>query len=354
MMTVEGSRTKNVNGTPLTFSYDNSNQLTDDDVNSYSYDGSGNRTGGSYSTGTGNQITNDGVYRYTYDVEGNLTKKSKGSADETWIYEYDHRNQLTSVQKWAEDPVGMGPFSELLEVDYEYDVFGNRIERDLDFIDDVDSENDSTERYSYDGWKPGGGFVGNENWDVWADFDGSNTFQQRYVRGDQIDQLLGRIDSSDTVAWYLTDHVGSVRHMIDNSGVVQNTIVYDGFGNITSESNASFEDRYKWTGREWDTEAKLQYNRARFYDPAIGRWTSQDPLGFAAGDSNLYRYVNNRPVMATDPSGLQQVWERTGRQRNIDGREVVRYQADGSPRKNGILVDIQYDAPRQAEGAMGF
>ncbi len=92
--------------------------------------------------------------------------------------------------------------------------------------------------------------------------------------------------------------------MIDNSGLVQNTIVYDGFGNITSESNASFGDRYKWTGREWDAEAKLRYNRARYYDPAIGRWISQDLLGFEAGDSNLYRYVNNQPVMNTDPSGF--------------------------------------------------
>ncbi len=92
--------------------------------------------------------------------------------------------------------------------------------------------------------------------------------------------------------------------MIDNSGVVQNTIVYDGFGNITSESNASFGDRYKGTGREWDAEAKLQYSQARYYDPAIGRWISRDPLGFEAGDSNLYRYVNNQPVMNTDPSGL--------------------------------------------------
>ncbi len=93
--------------------------------------------------------------------------------------------------------------------------------------------------------------------------------------------------------------------MIDNSGLVQNTIVYNGFGNITSESNASFGDRYKWTGREWDAEAELQYNRARFYDPAVGKWISRDPLGFEAGDSNLYRYVNNQPVMKTDPSGLQ-------------------------------------------------
>src|SRR5262249_43468965 len=60
---------------------------------------------------------------------------------------------------------------------------------------------------------------------------------------------------------------------------------------------------YGWTGRLWVAEVGLQYNRARFYDPGAGRWTSQDPEGFAAGDSDLYRYAGNAPTHATDPSG---------------------------------------------------
>src|SRR5213078_4888698 len=74
--------------------------------------------------------------------------------------------------------------------------------------------------------------------------------------------------------------------------------------NVLSESNAAFGDRYKYTGRELDTETSLQYNRARYYDPRIGRWTSEDPKGFGAGDRNLYRYVGNGPTDAVDPSGL--------------------------------------------------
>jgi RHS repeat-associated protein len=89
----------------------------------------------------------------------------------------------------------------------------------------------------------------------------------------------------------------------DNSGNVQDTISYDAFGNA-SESNPSFGDCYKYTGRELDTATGLQYNRARYDDAAIGRWTSQDPLGFAAGETDLYRYVNNDPTGATDPRGL--------------------------------------------------
>jgi RHS repeat-associated protein len=58
-----------------------------------------------------------------------------------------------------------------------------------------------------------------------------------------------------------------------------------------------------FTSREFDFETGLYYNRARHLDPTTGRWTTQDPLGFAAGDANLYRYVGNRATLATDPSG---------------------------------------------------
>jgi RHS repeat-associated protein len=58
-----------------------------------------------------------------------------------------------------------------------------------------------------------------------------------------------------------------------------------------------------FTSREFDFETGLYYNRARYLDPTTGRWTTQDPLGFAAGDANLYRYVGNTPTLLVDPSG---------------------------------------------------
>jgi RHS repeat-associated protein len=62
--------------------------------------------------------------------------------------------------------------------------------------------------------------------------------------------------------------------------------------------------RYLYTGREFDTATGLQYNRNRWYDPATGRWINQDPIGIAAGDGNLYRYVGNSPTNWIDPDGL--------------------------------------------------
>ncbi|MGH7372517.1 MAG: RHS repeat-associated core domain-containing protein, partial [Candidatus Methylomirabilales bacterium] len=66
----------------------------------------------------------------------------------------------------------------------------------------------------------------------------------------------------------------------------------------------SFVQPFAFTGREWDRETGLHYYRARYYDPKIGRFVSDDPIGFAGGDANLYAYVWNAPMLFLDPLGL--------------------------------------------------
>ncbi len=56
-------------------------------------------------------------------------------------------------------------------------------------------------------------------------------------------------------------------------------------------------------GREYDAETQLYYNRAPYYDPAVGRFISEDPAGLGAGN-NLYAYAGNDPINRPDPSGL--------------------------------------------------
>jgi RHS repeat-associated protein len=215
---------------------------------------------------------------------------------------FDQRNQLV----WAKHSDTDGGAVDL-QVDFKYDAFGNRIEKAHD-ADGAGGGSAVVTRFALDGWKnvrqP---LVGNENWDVWADLDGSSSLTTRYVRGDVIDQFFARIDrvdETDTPYWYLTDHPGSIRDVIDGSAAVKNAITYDGFGNITAETDTNYRGRYAWTGREIEVEIELQYNRARYFDAKTGRWISQDPLGFDAGDSNLYRYVANMATTLSDPSGL--------------------------------------------------
>lgn len=95
--------------------------------------------------------------------------------------------------------------------------------------------------------------------------------------------------------------------MANSAGTVVDHVNYNAFGAVAGETNPSVGDRFKYTGREYDSETGLYNYRARFYMPTLGVFMSEDPLGFCAGDANLRRYVANRPTGATDPSGMQAI-----------------------------------------------
>jgi RHS repeat-associated protein len=282
-------------GTTTTYSYDVADQLTADGAATFGYDATGNRTNSGYATGTGNRTTTDGVWTYTYDAEGNLTKKSKGATSDTWVYTYDNRNQMTGASYSATDG---GTVTK--QVTYSYDAFGNMIQRQ-----GWDGTTATTERYGLDGWdtaKPAA--VGNENFDAWVDLDGSNNLVTRRVWGTAFDEVVARQNSAGTVAWYQTDEQGSVKKVFDNSGTVLATTTYSAYGSITS---GSLYDGLGYTGQRLDalTGYVAMGEGIRWYDPVTGKFTSEDPKGFGAGDENLYRYVKNAPTNATDPSGMQ-------------------------------------------------
>ena len=100
-----------------------------------------------------------------------------------------------------------------------------------------------------------------------------------------------------------------MRLVLDENGAVLDQITYDAFGNVVAQLNPLLVNPILFTSREFDFETGLYYNRARYLDPFTGRWTTQDPLGFAPGDPNLYRYVFNNPTMLLDPSGY---WSWSG------------------------------------------
>ncbi|MGH9341541.1 MAG: RHS repeat-associated core domain-containing protein, partial [Acidobacteriota bacterium] len=97
-----------------------------------------------------------------------------------------------------------------------------------------------------------------------------------------------------------------------NAGTDATTVVnhlrYDSFGNITSQTNSALQPLLAWTGRYRDPDTGLQWNLHRWYDPAVGRWLSEDPIGFEGRDENLARYVGNSPTTYIDPLGLD-AWD---------------------------------------------
>jgi RHS repeat-associated protein len=282
------SETDTINGTPTTTNdgYDSSNQLTSSGGKTYNWDLEGNPTNSGEQVGPDNQLITDGNWNYKYDPEGNVIEKdgAAGGPDAglVWKYGYDNENHLTNaVETNASNQV-------LVQDSFFYDVNNNRVESDVTI-----NGTTTVTKYAYD-----------QNGQVWADLNSTNGIITRRQYLDTVDSLFARIGSDGTEAWYLTDHLGSVRGLMNNSGSLIDSLSYDAFGNITNESSPSNGDRYKYTAREWNAELNLQYNRARFYDPSTGRWMSQDPLGFDAGDSNLYRYTKNSPAVNTDASGL--------------------------------------------------
>ncbi len=84
--------------------------------------------------------------------------------------------------------------------------------------------------------------------------------------------------------------------------MIVNAYEYDSFGKRLAAIEA-VPQPYSFTGREFDPESGLYYYRARIYDPNAGRFMQEDPLGFGAGDMNLYRYVENNGVNLIDPAG---------------------------------------------------
>jgi RHS repeat-associated protein len=116
--------------------------------------------------------------------------------------------------------------------------------------------------------------------------------------------------STSTVLWLLPDNLGTTRDVIDNAGAVVNHIAYAAFGAITAIVDAAGQPlsqsatRYLYTQRELDPTTHLNHHRARYYDPTSGRWLSEDPIGFAAADTNLARYVGNSPLNWVDAAGL--------------------------------------------------
>jgi RHS repeat-associated protein len=100
---------------------------------------------------------------------------------------------------------------------------------------------------------------------------------------------------------FLADALGSPVAVTDNAGVVQTEYTYEPFGK-TTVSGASNSNSYQYTGRENDGTG-LYYYRARYYNPQLQRFISEDPIGLKSRDVNFYAYVRNSPVLFTDPTG---------------------------------------------------
>ena len=135
--------------------------------------------------------------------------------------------------------------------------------------------------------------------DTW--FDGLTGQASTYLAGLGLDDFFGVSNSSGSVnESFLRDPLNSAVAITDASGNILDQTTYDAYGN-TTDSVPTQASVFEFTGRENDGDG-LYYMRARYYAPAIARFISRDPTGFAGG-LNLYEYAGDSPTNFTDPTG---------------------------------------------------
>jgi RHS repeat-associated protein len=269
---------------------------------SYTYDPVGNRLNSlgvsSYTNNSSNELTADSSASFAYDYNGNTTSKTVSSA--TTNYAWDYENRMTSITL----PNSGGTIT------FKYDPFGRRIYK---------SSSSGTSVFAYDG----------DNLVEETNFSG--TAVARYSQSLNIDEPLAMLRSS-TTSFYQADGLGSVTSLSSSTGSLAQTYTFDSFGNQTA-SSGSVTNPFRYTGREFDSETGLYYYRARYYDPTIGRFLSEDPLRFKGDGTNFYAYAANAPTNCTDPTGesvascAQALAELEAATAQVAGRaaDIVRY-----------------------------
>jgi RHS repeat-associated protein len=287
------------------YTYDSRDQLTGADHSaaanpdeSYAYDANGNRIsshihGNGYQTGPGNRLLSDGTFNYAYDDEGNLIRRTEITTGKVREFTWDYRNRLVSVT----DKDASGTATQV--VTFGYDALDRRISKAVDTTPGDPADVGLT-LFVYD--------RGDVILDFTAGDDSGSTppvLAQRYLRGPAADLVFAQEDGTGTTRWQLTDHLGTVRDLVDGNGATVNHVRYDSFGNVIGQTSPLTTGRYLFTGREFDIQTGLYYYRARYYAADMGRFIGEDPLGVAGPDSNAYRYVKNGPVSFLDPQGLQ-------------------------------------------------
>ena len=276
----------------------------------FGYDGGWNMTGRavngspiSYTVNDLNEVTSIGGTPCTYDQNGNRLTYGQGSG--TTSYEYDDENRLTRITTRNGSP---------LRSDFTYDGLSRlRIRTEYTWYYNQWSLA-STTRYIYDAKR------------VIQERNEYNTPLVTYTRGKDlsgslegaggIGGLLARSHGYSGGAWsthnfYHADGNGNITHMTDSGQSMVASYKYDPYGRtISSSGSLAAANLYRFSSKELHANSGLYYYLYRFYDPNTQRWLGRDAFGEVAFErfwpvgNNLFTFVDNNPVGGIDPLGL--------------------------------------------------
>jgi RHS repeat-associated protein len=259
LQSVSQDLTGGTNDQTLGFSYNRASQVVQSTATNASYQWTPAAFNHPYTPNGLNQYTSRAGVNFSYDARGNLT------SDGSRTFSYDLENRLLSVSGAASFALAYDPMGRLAQ------TTASSVGTD----------------YLYDGDR------------LVAEYDAGGTLLRRYVHGADVDEPLVWYEGSGTSdrRYLVSDHLGSV---IASDGSSTVRYAYGPFG----EPDAWTGGRFRFTGQIALPEAGLYHYKARAYDPVLGRFLQSDPIGYDAGDMNLYAYVGNDPFSALDPTGL--------------------------------------------------
>ena len=247
--------------------------------------------------------------QFTYDLNGNMM--SDGLQDNYGL-KYDHRNLLTEISRLISE-------NETELTRYYYDEAGNRIRKLIlrnwsggGGIPDPPVWGDignlpiyQPEGEGGDGWSiykneyyvrgVGGNTIAEYDWE---------TLQQWNVYGTDNVGKITKDGEEENKYYYLKDHLGSIRAVIDEYNNCVSAQDYDAWGYLLENRTFDTErEKYKFTGKERDDESSYDYFGARYYVSRIGRWGSVEPLMNKYVGVTPYCYALNNSIVIYDPTG---------------------------------------------------
>ncbi len=251
--------------------YPNSTSVT------WAYDAVGNRTSagsltynyqkiGSNPNNWQRLISDSGGRSWTYDGRGNEATQTATGA--TFTYAFDWRNQLTAI-------AGSSTAS------YAYDPWGRRSSKTV---------SGTKTNYVYSGQ------------DLVQEKNASLAVLADHLLGPGIDEPIA-MKRGGSVYYYVVDGLGSVRLVTSTSNAVQNKYQWDAWGIRASTGADTVTNPFGYTAREIG-DAQDHFYRARYYNPSLGRFLSEDPLRQDSTRANQFSYPSS-PAALRDPLGLQ-------------------------------------------------
>ena len=219
-------------------------------------------------TTRGNRLLLQGDRKFEYDARGNLIRETRGKGGKLeTLFEYNLNNQLYKVSKDNQT------------TEYSYDSIGRRIRKQDSF---------GTTQYLWAG-------------DQLAQ-EKRNNIEKTYVYEPESFKPIAMVQDGEIYHYHL-DHLGTPRELSNQQGKIIWKARYKTYGKIAAKDVEEVENNLRFQGQYFDEETGLHYNRHRYYDPSLGQFTTQDPIGLLGGVNN-YQYAPN-PTGWVDPLGLK-------------------------------------------------